>query len=106
MRVFISQPMHDKTNAEILKERETAIADIKARYPDKSIEIIDTFFEDAPHLAKPLWYLGKALELLSTADVAYFCDGWGAYRGCKIEHQCAVYYDIDIIYPYGGEVNG
>lgn len=32
MKVFISQPMKDKTDAEILKEREFAITKIKEKY--------------------------------------------------------------------------
>lgn len=95
-RLFISQPMKDKTNEEIIIEREKAIKEVKEML-DEEVEVIDSFFKDAPHDAKPLWYLAKSLELLSTADVAYFCDGWEAYRGCKIEHTCAVEYGIPII---------
>lgn len=34
--------------------------------------MIDSFFQNAPADARPLWFLGKSLELLSTADIAYF----------------------------------
>ena len=95
-KLFISQPMKDKANDEILKEREKAIADA-IKYLGEDVEVIDSFFKDAPHDAKPLWFLGKSLELLSTADIAYFAKGWDRARGCKIEHDCAVAYDIDII---------
>ena len=95
-KLFISQPMKDKTNDEILKEREKAIADAR-KYLGEDVEVIDSFFKDAPHDAKPLWFLGKSLELLSTADIAYFAKGWDSARGCKIEHDCAVAYDIDVI---------
>ena len=96
MKVFISQPMKDKTNEEIKTERHHVIDFLKEKYGD-DIEVIDSFFENAPHDAKPLWFLGKSLELLSTADVAYFCKGWDRYRGCKIENLCAVEYGIDVI---------
>ena len=95
-KLFISQPMKDKTNDEILKEREKAIADAR-KYLGEDVEVIDSFFKDAPHDARPLWFLSKSLELLSTADVAYFAKGWDSARGCRIEHNCAVAYDIDII---------
>ena len=95
-KLFISQPMKDKSNDEILKEREKAIAAAR-KYLGEDVEVIDSFFKDAPHDAKPLWFLGKSLELLSTADIAYFAKGWNSARGCKIEHDCAVAYDIDII---------
>ena len=95
-KLFISQPMKDKTNEQILAEREKAIRVAKGRVAD-DVEVIDSFFKDAPHDARPLWFLGKSLELLSTADVAYFAEGWDKYRGCKIEHTCAVEYGIDCI---------
>ena len=62
------------------------------------VDVIDSFFESAPHNAKPLWFLGKSLELLSTADIAYFAKDWDKYRGCKIEHTCATEYGIDVMH--------
>ena len=56
---------------------------------DDKIEVFDSFFKDAPHDAKPLWFLGKAFELLANADVVFFVKGWDAYRGCKIENRAA-----------------
>ena len=97
IKIFISQPMKDKTNEEIELERAKAIEDVKELYPNEEVVIIDSFFKDVPHDAKPLWYLSKSLELLSTADVAYFCYGWSDYRGCKIEHTCAMEYGFQIL---------
>lgn len=97
MKLFISQPMKGKTDEQILKERDIAIQEVKELVGDDDVEIIDSFFKDAPHDARPLWYLGKSLELLSTADVAYFAKDWDKYRGCKIEHICAIEYGIDCI---------
>ena len=98
-KLFISQPMRDKTNEEIEREREAAIQSVKEKYGD-DVEVIDSFFKDAPHDAKPLWFLGKSLELLAGADVAYFCKGWENYRGCRIENQCAIEYGITVIEDY------
>ena len=98
MKVFISQPMRGKTDEEILTERNHMIEIVKKNYPDKEIEIIDSFFQGAPTDAKPLWFLGKSLELLSTADVAVFAKGWNEYRGCRIEHDCCVEYGIEFIH--------
>lgn len=95
-KLFISQPMNGKTNKEIRKEREDAILLAKALVGDE-IEVIDSFFENAPVEATPLWYLGESLKLLSTADVTYFAAGWKNARGCKIEHICAQQYGINII---------
>ena len=96
-KLFISQPMKDKTDEEIKEERVKAINSAKEMLGE-DVEVIDSFFENAPHDARPLWFLGKSLELLSTADVVYFANGWDKYRGCKIEHTCAKEYGIKIIY--------
>lgn len=95
-KLFISQPMKDKTDEEILKERKEAISLAKLII-NEDVEVIDSFFQNAPVDAKPLWFLGKSLELLSTADVAYFCDGWQKYRGCRMERDACLHYGIKII---------
>lgn len=95
-KLFISQPMRGKTNDEILAERCNAIQSAKDALGE-DVEVIDSFFKDAPAEAHPLWFLGKSLELLSTADIAYFAPGWSEARGCKIEHDCAVAYGIHTI---------
>lgn len=97
IKVFISQPMRDKTNEQIEVERQRAIETIKKEYFNDEVELIDSFFKNAPHDARPLWFLGKSFELLSTADVAYFIKGWDKYRGCKMEHTAALEYGIRVI---------
>lgn len=92
-RVFISQPMKGRGDAEILKERQEIIEKTKEALGDE-VELIDSFFQGAPHDAKPLWFLGKSLELLSGADVACFAPGALDARGCKIEYDCCVAYGI------------
>nr|DAN90888.1 MAG TPA: protein of unknown function (DUF4406) [Caudoviricetes sp.] len=99
MKVFISQPMNDKTNKEILNERNMVINLFRLIVPkNQEVEAIDSFFEDAPHDAKPLWYIGESIKLMADADVVYFCKDWHKYRGCTIEHECAVRYGKKIIY--------
>ena len=96
MKVFISQPMRGKSNEEILLERNQMIKKVNEIATEKP-EVIDSFFENAPAEAKPLWFLGKSLELLSTADIAVFAKGWEEARGCRIEHECCVQYGIKTI---------
>ena len=96
-KIFVSQPMKDKTDNEILAERKNAIKKAEEKLGEP-VEVIDSFFQSTPVDARPLWFLGKSLELLSTADVAYFADGWTEARGCRVEHLCAVEYGIDIIH--------
>ena len=95
-KIFISQPMKDKADEVIVAEREKAIEVAKFYFGD-DFEVVDSFFQTAPHDAKPLWFLGKSLELMAGADVVIFASGWQNARGCKIEHLCAEEYGIDII---------
>ena len=101
-KLFISQPMKGKTDDEILAEREKAIKSAE-RQLGEPVEVIDSFFQSAPADAKPLWFLGKSLELLSGADIAYFAKGWQEARGGKIENTCAIEYGIAVIEDYTAE---
>lgn len=92
MKVFISQPMRGLSDEEIKATREKIISGLEG-----DVEIIDSFFEDAPAQAMPLWYLGESIKLLGTADIAIFAKGWKDARGCRIEHACAEEYGIKTI---------
>ena len=102
-KLFISQPMKGKSDEEILREREQAI-DSAQRCLGEPVEVIDSFFQGAPADAKPLWFLGKSLELLSDADIAYFAKGWRDARGCRLEHDAAKAYGITMLCVESGSV--
>lgn len=99
IKVFISQPMKDKTHEEILMERYSAIEAVKEKYGEEAI-ILDSYFTDFnenKHKKVPLAYLAQSIAILSNADVAVFCKGWQNARGCQIEYQCATQYGIDVV---------
>lgn len=93
-KLFISQPMRGKTDAQISLERQEAIEQAK-KLLGEMVTILPSFFEGTE--ASPLECLGKSIELLAQADVAYFAPGWQNARGCLIEHDCATQYGIQII---------
>lgn len=62
--------------------------------------MVDSFFEGAPADARPLWFLGKSLELMSTADAAVFAQDWEGARGCRIENTAAILYGLDVLEVY------
>lgn len=103
MKAMLSQPMAGKTNDEIVATREKAIATLK----DKGYEIVNTLFTDEWYSNKamkeraveniPLCFLAKSLENMSLCHAAYFCRGWQNARGCRIEHDAAVAYGLEII---------
>lgn len=98
-KLFISQPMRGLTDEDILKARD----EIRIKAEDvigEPVELINSFIEDYPgeiNKQIPVWYLGKSIQFLSEADIAYFGGDWKNARGCKIEHEIADKYGIKII---------
>ena len=103
-KAMLSQPMAGKTDEEIVATREKAIAALK----DKGYEIVNTLFTDEWYSKEkmqergvvqiPLCFLAKSLENMSLCHAAYFCNGWEKARGCRIEHEAAVAYGLEVIY--------
>ena len=102
MKVFVSQPINELSDEEIKQEKEKIKIFLNKKFYYCDIEIIDSFFENAPRDAKPAWYLGEAIKLLSTADLLYLAKNWEDTRDCWIERQVAFDYGIPIMY-YKGE---
>lgn len=101
---MLSQPMAGKTDDEIREAREKAITALEK----EGCEIVNTLFTDEWYSKEsmeergvvqiPLCFLAKSLESMSKCHVAYFCKGWENARGCRIEHDAAVAYGLEIIY--------
>ena len=94
-KVFISQPMRGKTSEEILTERNRITEEIRNMIGDH--EVLDTYFDDFGECSKPFQYLAKSLWMLADADCAYFAPGWQDARGCRIEHDSAIAYEIEVL---------
>lgn len=103
-KAMLSQPMGGKTDAEIVETRERAIGVLES----KGYEIVNTLFTDEWYSKEsmesrgvvnvPMCFLAKSLENMSKCHVAYFCKGWENARGCRIEHETAKAYGMEIIY--------
>ena len=98
---MISQPMGDRSEEDILAQRNKAMKVLD----DMGYEVVDSYIYDADedlrmygYIHLPVYYLGKSLEFLAKADVLYVCDGWENARGCRIEVETAKAYNIPIIY--------
>lgn len=104
MKAMISQPMAGKTDGEIAKTRER----VKAKLEEMGYEFVNTLFTDAWYseaameergvVQVPLCYLAKSLENMSLCHAAYFCKGWENARGCRIEHDAAIAYGLEVLY--------
>ena len=103
-KAMISQPMAGKSDKEIVETREKAIKTLK----EKGFEIVNTLFTDEWYskdqmekrgvVQIPLCFLAKSLENMSLCHAAYFCKGFEKARGCRIEHEAAKAYGLEIIY--------
>ena len=103
-KAMLSQPMAGKTEEEIIETREKAIAALRER----GYQVVNTLFTDEWYSREamesrgvvqiPLCFLAKSLENMSLCHAAYFCKGWENARGCRIEHDSAVAYGLEIIY--------
>lgn len=92
-KIFISQPMKDRTAEEITQERNR----IMAKWTNKSVEFIDSYFSDGVNKS-PVDSIGKSISLMGDADLVVFAPGWENARGCRIEHEVAKEYGIQIVY--------
>ena len=103
-KAMISQPMNGLTDEEIEKTRNKAIGHLeRLGYKVVNTLFTDEWYSDSSMKARgveniPLCFLAKSLENMSLCSVAYFCDGWEDARGCRIEHETAEAYGLDIIY--------
>ena len=101
---MLSEPMAGKSDEEIKATREKAITSLK----EKGYDIVNTLFTDEWYSSDamkergviqiPLCFLAKSLTNMSLCHAVYFCKGWENARGCKIEHDAAVAYGLEIIY--------
>lgn len=104
MKAMLSQPMAGKTEEEIVATRNKAVQYLT----NKGYEIVNTLFTDEWYSKEsmaergvvqiPLCFLAKSLENMSLCHAAYFCKGWENARGCRIEHEAAKAYGLEIIY--------
>lgn len=95
MKVMISQPMKDREEVDIKKERQQIIE----KFNKMHIEVIDTLFtEEAPKDCNTaLYYLGKSIDAMKDIDALYMCENWSNNRGCRIEKEVAKEYGIKIL---------
>ena len=102
-KAMLSQPMAGRTEQAIVAVRNRAIAELERR----GYEVVNTLFTDEWYSVEkmtergvvqiPLCFLAKSLENMSLCHAAFFCLGWQNARGCRIEHDAAVAYGLEVI---------
>lgn len=102
-KAMLSQPMGGLTEQEIITTRSRAIAELERR----GYEVVNTLFTREDEWFRemmergvvqiPLSFLAESLKSMSLCHAVYFCRGWQNARGCRIEHDAAVVYGLEVI---------
>lgn len=97
MKVFISLPMHGRSDKEIQEDLKEARSAIGLIFPNQELTILHNYGCIAPSGAGKLFYLGSAIQRIDGADAVYFCKGWQEAKGCQVEHYICELYGIQRI---------
>ena len=103
-KIMVSQPMAGFTEEQIVETRNRFL-----EYAEKhELKVVNTYFQDEWYskdsmtergvVQIPICFLAKSIENMSLCNMAYFAKGWENARGCKIEHEVARQYGLEIIY--------
>lgn len=92
MKIFISQPMRDKEESQILEERIRIQNYIDTEY--KNVKYIESFIKGNDK-KNPILSLSESIKYLSEADLVIFTKDWESARGCRIEHLICEEYGVD-----------
>ena len=94
-KLFVSVPMKGRTEEEIRKtiDKMKKIAEI---YEGEELELIDSYIDDNPPKDnnQAIWFLGKSLEKLATADIFIGISEVWDWNGCYVEQEVAHRYGI------------
>lgn len=95
-KIMISMPMANKNYIELLLKYQN----YKRLLMEREFKVINTLFryEKKEYINMPIFYLSKAIQAMSKCDAVFFAKGWQKARGCKIEHEIAKQYGLELIY--------
>lgn len=96
MRIFISQPMTGREDADIQEERGQVEAYLRRKFTCP-LEFVGYHKDGVVTNQDQLYCLSEAVKLLSEVDAVYFTLGWHTSKGCISEHTIASLYGIKII---------
>lgn len=106
-KIFISIPMHNVPDSEMLTNLEKAREEAKKVFAKRflcdedDISCIDNFHCPLPDIAiknPRVYLLGRAISMISNCDGVYFADGWYTAKGCKMERAINKTYGIPSMY--------
>lgn len=97
IKIMLSSPMNGKTREEIDDERNEMANLLFDYYGDDNCEVMSTVVEDHEQKSE-LECFAESVLFMSMADVLAMGFGWENARGCKLEHEIAKAYHVEIVY--------
>lgn len=95
MNVFVSLPMHGRTEEEIFKERDWCVREFRKTLElsdDTQIYVLNNITHiNVPEDAGRIWHLGESIKEMDKADWIIFHPEFNSARGCRVERE--VYYN-------------
>lgn len=92
-KAMISQPMNGLTHEEIQAKREK----VAIKLERMGYVVVNQYLGQCEAI-NLIACLARSIDIMSECQAVYFCDGWEGARGCRIEHDVAEEYGLDIIY--------
>lgn len=94
-KLFVSVPMKNRNQWDIQASM-TKMKKIAEAFAGEEFELINSYIDDIPpeNHNSAIWYLGKALEKLSAADVFIGLSDTQGWNGCRIENNVAHMYGL------------
>lgn len=95
-QLFISQPFSGRTEEEVFEERAKILSKVEEIYKEK-FSVIDQYHQIAPEGAGRFYYLSQDILMMDKADLIAFSPDWKSAKGCRVEHELAVAYGLNMI---------
>ena len=99
IKVFISQPMNGRPFEDVMDERRAIMEEFRqfakdSKFIDEDTTLIDVnmSFADAEEGRGRIWYLGRSIQTMETADFVVFHKNFETAHGCKAENKVAMEY--------------
>lgn len=100
-QAIIVQSMREKTFEQLVATRSKAIKVLRTAghtVMNSAIADANSLSEMGSHINKPLHEVASLLVLMSMCSVVYFCTGWELELNCRMAHDAASAYGLEIIY--------
>ena len=102
VRIFVAGPIGWLETEEIQKARDEALRVAKERIRNEmgeeaEIEVLDSTFGAAEGKHPAVYFIGRAIQEMSKADIVLFPKGWEDFKTCRFEFKVAFRYRLKVM---------